>query len=335
MTLMKSQGRRWAIVLAGGEGERLRPFVEWWLGYHRPKQFCTFVGAKSLLRQTVDRAVRLVQPDQILTVIGPGHRKYLQERSHADLPGRIIEQPRDLDTGPAVFLSLAQIMARDPNATVLIFPTDHFVQPQGRFLTYADFATRVCELYPDRLVLLGAFADSPETEFGWIENGPYLSLNGSLRSLARPVARFREKPDLTEARDQLDAGSLWSTMVVAAQASTLWSIGRQLLKGVSEQLESYLQVHRAVVAGRAPREHEDLAIAHIYDSLSASDFSRDLLQYAATDSLVLPMQGLYWSDWGRPDRIVQSLAQVGVRPHFPMTYPGTDAGASRAAHRVA
>jgi mannose-1-phosphate guanylyltransferase len=332
---MKPRGRRWAIVLAGGEGERLRPFVEWWLGYHRPKQFCTFAGSRSLLRQTVDRAGRLVEPDQILTVIGPGHRKYLQERSHADLPGRIIEQPRDRGTGPAVFLPLAQVMARDPNGTVLVFPTDHFVHPQGRFLAYADFAARICEIYDDRLVLLGALADSPETEFGWIENGPYLSLNASVPSLARSVARFREKPEPSEARDQLEAGSLWSTMVVAARASTLWSIGRQLLSGLDEQLKTYLQVHRAVSSGRAPREHEDLAIAHIYENLAASDFSRDLLQYAATDSLVLPMQGLYWSDWGQPERIVQSLAHVDESPHFPVTYPGSGEGVSRAAHRVA
>jgi len=67
----------------------------------------------------------------------------------------------------------------------------------------------------------------------------------------------------------------------------------------------------------------------------ASDFSRDLLQYAATDSLMLPMQGLCWSDWGQPDRILQSLARVGMQPHFPEKNPGTVVGAPRATGLVA
>jgi mannose-1-phosphate guanylyltransferase len=278
---------------------------------------------------------RISAPEQILTVIGPGHRPFMEEPGHATLPGRVIEQPRDLDTGPAVFLALAQIMARDPEATVMVFPTDHFVHPKGRFLTYVDFAARVVEKSGERLVLLGAPPDRPETEFGWIEKGPYLSLNGSLRSLTRVVTGFEEKPPRAVAQDHLDAGSLWSTMVVAAKASTLWSIGRQLLGGLEDHLESYLQVHRAVTDGRATRQHEQAMIAHIYSHLQASDFSRDLLQYASADSLVLPMQGLYWSDWGRPGQIVKSLAHVGIEPHFSAEHLRSGVIASQAASLVA
>ena len=82
--------------------------------------------------------------------------------------------------------------------------------------------------------------------------------------------------------------------------------------------------------GAAARRHEQVAIAHIYSQMAASDFSRDLLQYASADSLVLPMQGLYWSDWGRPGQIVQSLAHVGIEPHFSAEHLGSGVSAAQA-----
>ena len=124
-------------------------------------------------------------------------------------------------------------------------------------------------------------------------------------------------------------------MVVAAKASTLWSVGCHLLRGVDEHLESYRQLHGEVSSGRAEREREQAAIAHIYSHLPASDFSRDLLQYASADSLALPMEGLHWSDWGRPGQIVKSLAHVGIEPHFSAEHLRSGVIASRAASLVA
>ncbi|MCA9422537.1 MAG: hypothetical protein KC592_16065, partial [Nitrospira sp.] len=58
----------WSMILAGGEGERTRPFIERWLGYPKPKQYCTFVGNRSMLQHTLDRADRLGAPHQKITV---------------------------------------------------------------------------------------------------------------------------------------------------------------------------------------------------------------------------------------------------------------------------
>jgi mannose-1-phosphate guanylyltransferase len=56
---MSETGHRWAVILAGGEGERMRAAITSWLGTHRPKQYCSFVGSRSMLEHTVDRARRL------------------------------------------------------------------------------------------------------------------------------------------------------------------------------------------------------------------------------------------------------------------------------------
>src|SRR6266536_1520629 len=63
--------RTWSIVLAGGDGERIRPFVEKWLGYHRPKQYCTFVGTRSMFQHTLDRADMLTPCERRVRQRGP------------------------------------------------------------------------------------------------------------------------------------------------------------------------------------------------------------------------------------------------------------------------
>lgn len=67
-------GRLWSVILAGGEGERMRSLIEQWLGSHKPKQYCTFVGTRSMLQHTVDRAASLTPPIRTVAVVAREHR---------------------------------------------------------------------------------------------------------------------------------------------------------------------------------------------------------------------------------------------------------------------
>ena len=73
----KKTGQRWGLILAGGEGTRMQPFIEAWLGEKRPKQYCVFTGTRSMIGHTVDRARALVSTDHVVTVIGRGHRDWV------------------------------------------------------------------------------------------------------------------------------------------------------------------------------------------------------------------------------------------------------------------
>ncbi|MEJ2108702.1 MAG: hypothetical protein P8Z37_02095 [Acidobacteriota bacterium] len=68
-SLYGKHDRLWSIILAGGRGERIRPFVCRWRGHPIPKQYCAFVGTRSMLQQTLDRAITLGERDQQITVI--------------------------------------------------------------------------------------------------------------------------------------------------------------------------------------------------------------------------------------------------------------------------
>ncbi|RPJ83235.1 MAG: hypothetical protein EHM18_14670, partial [Acidobacteria bacterium] len=129
------QDNLWAVVLAGGEGERMRPLIQSWLGCARPKQYCTFVGTRSMLRHTIDRTNRVVIANQIVTVIGNNHLTHLRAGlGNAVSSGRILEQPIARGTGAGVFLAATYVMAADPNATFVILPSDHFVYPEPLFV---------------------------------------------------------------------------------------------------------------------------------------------------------------------------------------------------------
>src|SRR5690606_3124435 len=154
----------WAIVLAGGQGERLRSSTEQWFGYPYPKQFCAFSGKRSMLEHTLQRAILLTDRERIVTVLNSEHSRFLRE----DPPGVVLEQPEGKGTGTAVLLANEYIRSRDKNATVIIFPSDHFVYPEARFVAQLRNLVNSTGVLDNCAVLLGAQAVSVEPDYGWI-----------------------------------------------------------------------------------------------------------------------------------------------------------------------
>ncbi|HKW85729.1 MAG TPA: NTP transferase domain-containing protein, partial [Nitrospiraceae bacterium] len=88
----------WGIVLAGGEGERLRGFVRDFLGTERPKQFCAFWGQRTMLEHTLRRAESLIPPDRLLVVATAAHRQHVFSCLGIRPPGTVLLQPTGRDT---------------------------------------------------------------------------------------------------------------------------------------------------------------------------------------------------------------------------------------------
>jgi mannose-1-phosphate guanylyltransferase len=298
--------RLWSIVLAGGDGKRVLPLTQSWLGVEKPKQYCTFVGRRSLLQHTVDRAARLCPRDQILTVIDRRHRHYASAQLGQGL-SRVIVQPANRETAPGIYLPLTHIRSWCSQATVVIFPSDHFVYPEDKFLARVSQAINTSARHAGRLLLLGVKPERVEVEYGWLQPGP--SLEGT-DGRVREVCSFIEKPDWEEARAAFAAGALWNTFLMVATVERLWELGWLCFPEIMCSFEKLASALGTV------EEHQVLDA--IYASMPVCSFSTRLLQRAAEHTAVMDLGDVLWSDWGRPERIVDSLRRIGKFPAFPM-----------------
>lgn len=297
----------WSIILAGGEGTRLTPLIQRWLGIPKPKQYCAFVGTRSMFQHTLDRAECITHPDRTVTVIGKTHGEYALAQLGYRSSGGVLLQPANRDTAAGIYLPLTYIRARDPQATVVIFPSDHFIFPESRFIHAVQQAMQSLHRLPNHLVLLGIPPDSLELQYGWIQPAGLLCQINGCR--VRGISEFLEKPSLKQAASARAAGALWNTFVVIAQAETLWQIGWQTVPTIMTLFE---QLTESIGTTK-----EGAMLDAIYQIMPKQNFSTDVLQHVADRIAVIKVSQVLWSDWGHPNRVLATLRHIGKRPMFP------------------
>src|SRR5437867_6740964 len=234
-TLRTNHGAIWSIVLAGGEGKRMSTLIRRWLGEPRPKQFCTFLGTRSLLEHTLDRADKLNGRHGKLVVITRTHTLEAWNQLTARPSWKVILQPADRDTAPGIFLPLTYVRASDPNATVVVYPSDHFIYPEGQFLDVMRRALEASELLPERLIVLGAWPHSLDSEHELILPGGELHRDGDYA--VKEGRSFFGNGDLAKAEQVIESGGLWNTLVLVARVETLWKLGWSFLPEIMPLFE--------------------------------------------------------------------------------------------------
>lgn len=300
----------WSMILAGGEGERTRSFIERWLGYPKPKQYCTFVGNRSMLQHTLDRADRLGAPHQKITVVAQSHQRFAGEALGGQRAGQVILEPNYCGTAPEMFLPLTYIRAWDPSATVVIFPSDHFVFPETRFLEMVRRAIRGSRIFQDRLLLLGVRPTHLELDYGWMNVGGVLGWSGG--SCVRQVDSFVEQLDHIQALNAMAKGALWNTSVMVGKVSTIWKLGWQYLPVIMERFE---RLGKAIGS-----THEGRMLRQLYQKMPRLEVSSELLQRVPERLGMIELEDVLWSDWEVSDRIRDTLNVLGKEPAFPSDF---------------
>ncbi len=291
-----SGGDFWALILAGGEGTRLSSLTTTPAGLTVPKQFCSLHGGVSLLEETLSRAAVVAPRSRMLAVVADRHRRWWEAPLRSLPPLNVIAQPENRGTAVGLLLPLLHLAQRDPNATVVVLPADHFVRDEAVLAQSLEQVARLAHADHQHVYLLGLVPERTDPELGYIVPEERTCLR-----VAR-VRRFVEKPPFAMARGLVDSGALWNVFIVAASARALLGLySRRYPQLVSRLTDAVVEDRRCT--------HDALAAQRLYSSLPAVDFSRDVLegQEAALRVLTVPACG--WSDLGTPQRVAETLSR--------------------------
>jgi mannose-1-phosphate guanylyltransferase len=293
---MSSGGNKWAIVLAAGEGSRLRSITTDALGRSIPKQYCSLRGERSLLGEAHARARRVVAERRIVTIVAAEHRALWEKEFSGSAPHNLIVQPRNRGTAPGLLVPLLSILERDPDARIVVLPSDHHVESESVLAAALRSALRSAESDPASVVLLGMTPDSADREYGWIVHEP---------GGARParVTRFVEKPESALANELFQGGAVWNSFILAAR-------GRALLDLFEQRLPNLVALLAAI--GRVAPAAREALYARAYAELDTQDFSRDVLAGCERRLRVLATPPCGWTDLGTPERVAQCLARESI-----------------------
>jgi mannose-1-phosphate guanylyltransferase len=314
---MANVGNVWSVVLAGGDGTRLRALTTKPCGTAVPKQFCTLHGGRTLLEDAVIRAAGVVDRERVCAIVAQQHREWWSTLlgELGDMPHRnVFVQPRNRGTAIGVLYSVLQVLALDPDARLLLLPADHYVRDESILRDALRMALARVERDPAMPVLLGLAPDEPDCELGYILPGTVDPLGG------QRVGQFVEKPSPQIARQIIEAGGLWNAFIVAASAQALLDLFMQRFAPLV--LEMKLIMSRAANAG-LPAASGWAAITEMYERLPDVDFSRHVLEGREQHLRVVRVPPCGWSDLGTPKRVGDTLRrlQISRHPHPVMDRP--------------
>lgn len=270
------------IILAGGGGTRLFPLSR----DCYPKQFLHVIGDKSLLAQTIERFLGLVEAKDIIIVTNEHYIFHVQ----AELKiinaqeAHIITEPMGKNTAPAIALAQSyckDVLQCDDDEILFVSPSDHLIKPIDAF---QDLIKNAQDVAKDNIVTLGIKPTKPEIGYGYIEAEKN-------NNLAKKVISFKEKPDLVTAKEYIASGNYY------------WNGGMFMFSIATMQAE-LIKYMPAII------DITQNGYQYIVDNfVNMPDISID---YAVAEKsqkmMMIPMENIYWNDIGSFDAIAEVLS---------------------------
>ena len=264
------------VILAGGVGSRFYPMST----NKKPKQFLSLFSQKTMIRETFDRVLPIVDQDKILISSNFNFEKLVKE-SLPEIPNKnLLMEPVGRNTGPALGLAALVALKRDPEALIVSLHSDHYIKKESRFLTVLQNGISLAK--KGRIVTLGITPTYPETGYGYIHRG---KVHEGFEFEAFEVKKFVEKPDLDTAKSYLDTGNY------------AWNAGMFIFK--AQQLIDEMSIH-------CPELHKGLM--ELNSKIDTPDFDKvySQLQSIAIDVAVMEKSSqismipcdVGWSDVG-------------------------------------
>lgn len=270
------------IILAGGGGTRLFPLSR----DCYPKQFLHVIGDKSLLAQTIERFLGLVEAKDIIIVTNERYIFHVQSeiKSINAQEAHIITEPMGKNTASAIALAQSycqDILQCDDDEILFVSPSDHLIKPIDAF---QDLIKNAQDVAKDNIVTLGIKPTKPEIGYGYIEAEKN-------NNLAKKVISFKEKPDLATAKEYISSGNYY------------WNGGMFMFSIATMQAE--LTKYMPAIIDITQNGYQYT----VDNFVNMPDISID---YAVAEKsqkmMMIPMENIYWNDIGSFDAIAEVLS---------------------------
>ena len=280
----------YAVIMAGGVGSRFWPVST----QEFPKQFHDMLGSgQTLLQKTFARVNKIIPSENIYILTNERYLGITLEQLPDIAESQVVLEPAMRNTAPCILLSALKIQKKNPNANILVAPSDHWIEDEIAF----ENDVRTCFEHVathDHLLTLGIHPTFPNTGYGYIESEKNSSDD------IKKVIQFREKPDYETAKAFLTSGNfVWNAGIF------LWSA-----KSIVNAFEKYLPVMSALFAEggpvlNTPQEKEFIEKNYAY----AENISVDYGIMERADNVYVKRATFDWNDLGTWGSLHEKLAK--------------------------
>lgn len=219
---------RYCVIMCGGIGSRFWPYSR----TNRPKQFIDFLGTgRTLLQMSYDRVLPIVPKENVIVVTNAQYAPLVKEQLPDLNDDQILLEPARRNTAPCIAWAAWHIAARDPEASMIVTPSDHLITREKEFEASIIKGFEFVE-NNDALLTLGITPIRPETGYGYIQIGK------EAEEGIRKVKTFTEKPNLELAKVFLSTGEFfWNSGIFLWKASTIKNAFHQHASKIAAQFE--------------------------------------------------------------------------------------------------
>jgi mannose-1-phosphate guanylyltransferase len=268
----------YVVLMAGGVGVRFWPYSR----NSRPKQFLDVLGTgKTLIQSTFERFLPICPAENIFVVTHEEHAAIVAEQLPQLKPDQILAEPMRKNTAACIAYASYKIQQINPDAVVVVSPSDHLVLKEAEFVQVIEKATEIAAS-DDKLITLGIKPTRPETGYGYIQ---YHTDD----SFAKKVKTFTEKPEIVLAKKFLESGDfVWNAGIF------IWSIA-SIVKAIHAHLPEMAEVFEEIKA-RLGTADEARAIAAAYPQCKSISIDYGVMEKAS--NVYVCLGDFSWSDLG-------------------------------------
>ena len=282
----------YGMIMAGGIGSRFWPEST----TDMPKQFLDLLGTgKSFIQQTFERLNKLIPAGQIYLLTNERYRKLIKEQLPQISDTQIIAEPVMRNTAPAILYAVKKIYKLNPDANLLIAPSDHYIADEDKFIANVQTAFKATTR-KNILMTLGIIPHSPNTGYG------YIQYDNTTENHIKKILKFTEKPDLDTAIKFLNAGNyLWNAGIFIWRASVILDAFQKYLPGMYAKMSTGDTLYNT--------DKEAAFIKEIFPQLQNISIDYGILEKA--DNVYVLLAEFVWNDLGTWNAIYEQLKQTG------------------------